>query len=78
MGTTWEETIGSRAGVELHIVIETSTDGTTWEETNWGTRVSDWGVIEKQMEDWTGLFSVSEISFDIFDGDMEIYGSFTH
>jgi len=79
MGTTFEETIGSRHGLQLHVIIETSTDGgTIWEETDWDEAVLEYGPIEQAIEDWTGLFSVGELELKLADPDNTIFGSFTH
>jgi len=78
MGTTVAETVGSHSGVHLHVIIETSTDGTTWEQTDWDTRAVDYGLIDKSIDDWTGQFRVGEMVLQLADPDNEIYGSFTH
>ena len=79
MGTTWTETIGSRSGLTMHVLIETSTDnGSTWELTAWDQRAVDYGQMEKAIEDWTGRWRIGEVTLQLADPDRSIYGSFSH
>ena len=78
MGTTWEETVGSRSELLMTVLIETSPDGTAWELTAWDQRVIQYGNIEKAIEDWTGRWRVGEVTLKLADPDNSIYGSFTH